>query len=335
MNTVVNTSVKSLNTFNIDAKSLAVVYLENEQDLYQLSLVKGQPFYILGEGSNTLFIEDKLPILIKPDFKGITITEDKEHFYVEAASGENWHNFVEMLVNKRINGLENLALIPGSVGAAPVQNIGAYGVELADYCLAVDWFDLASKQLRKINKEACCFGYRDSIFKNKLKNKGIITKVYFRFAKDWQANISYSGLDTLDKSATALDIFNKVIEIRQHKLPDPKILPNAGSFFKNPIISKKLLSDIQSEHAQVPSYPVDEYKVKVAAGWLIDKCGLKGYQQGDVGIHKNQALVLINYGNAKGKDVVALCDFVKQQVLNKFNIALEPEVRFVSSLGEV
>ncbi|MDO6445524.1 UDP-N-acetylmuramate dehydrogenase [Colwellia sp. 1_MG-2023] len=291
------------------------------------------PFYILGAGSNTLFTEATTTAILQPDFQGITVKDAGDSILISAQCGENWHTLVSFCVENNYYGIENLALIPGSVGAAPVQNIGAYGTELADVIDHVLWYEFASKTIKKLNRSACKFAYRDSIFKNQLAGKGLIVEVTIRLAKLWQANLTYRGLDELPSDATAKEVFNKVIAIRQAKLPDPEILPNAGSFFKNPVVDKQTFETLKVKYPNMPAYMQDNGKVKLAAGWLIEQSGLKGYSTGEVGVAETQALVLVNYASKNGQDIIHLAQYVQSQVLAKFDIFLQPEVRLLSSKG--
>ncbi len=326
-------SLQQNNSFHIQAISPAVYKLNSKSDLFELPDLDS--FYILGDGSNTLFVEDNAPIIIKPEFKGIKISETDDNFIVTICSGENWHDLVCFCVNRGIFGLENLALIPGSVGAAPVQNIGAYGVEFSDFCTSVSWFDFSNKKIKSIRSKDCHFAYRNSIFKQDLHNKGVIVEVVLSFSKKWQANLSYAGLNELGSNSTAKQVMEKVISLRNAKLPNPQKLPNAGSFFKNPIVSKQKLEQLTCIYPSMPFYSQPDGSAKLAAGWLIEQTGLKGYSVNNVGVHDKQALVLVNYDSNEGKYIVELAQFIQQQVLGKFGILLSPEVRMVTSKGEI
>ncbi len=330
-----NFPLQSLNSLNVPAITAEIFLPASVDELFDLTSDKTAKSYILGEGTNTLFCDVNAPTIIKPSFLGIEVTENDEHFCISAACAENWHNFVEFCLNQDIYGLENLALIPGSVGAAPVQNIGAYGVEVGDFIDRVTWFDFATQKLVDFTKIECEFGYRNSIFKQALSGKGIITHVHFLLPKKWQAVVNYQGLNELEPSATAQDIMAKVIQLRQIKLPDPKQLPNAGSFFKNPIVSESIFNDLQQQHKTMPFYRQANGSIKLAAGWLIEQSGLKGVRRGGVGVHDNQALVIVNYESSQGEDIVAFANFIQATVLKKFNIHLVPEVRFISCDGEI
>ncbi len=335
MNISQNYSLQASNSFNVNSTSPKVYFPSSVKELYQLVNVINPPFYILGEGSNTLFVESQAPVIVKPDIQGISVVEFSEHYEVTVGAGENWHQLVCFCLERQINGLENLALIPGSVGAAPVQNIGAYGVEFSDFCVKVEYFDFASATLQCLTAEQCQFSYRESIFKKSLQNRVIITHVTLSFSKKWQANLSYAGLDCLAKTSTAQEVMQQVIQLRQAKLPDPKLLPNAGSFFKNPVVSQAEFSRLIKAYPTLPNYPQSNGLVKLAAGWLIEQAGLKGFIHKAVGVHDKQALVLVNYNNGQGSDIVGLAKFVQQQVQDKFAIEITPEVRMISSQGEV
>lgn len=338
MHSNLNYSLQSSNSFNIKASCSHIYFPSTLADLQHLPdlAANNTPdnFYILGEGSNTLFVESQAPIIIQPKFIGIEVDEQDDHFIVTVGAAENWHHLVCFCLARGIYGLENLALIPGSVGAAPVQNIGAYGVEFADFCQQVQWYEFASKTLHSLTKQDCRFAYRDSIFKQERYNKGLITQVTFKFAKAWQANLSYAGLDKLAKNTTAQQVMEQVVALRMSKLPDPKQLPNAGSFFKNPLVTQKVFTQLQQQHSTIPYYPQANGDVKLAAGWLIEQTGLKGFRHQGVGVHQQQALVLVNYGSDFGSDIISLAKYIQRQVADKFSVLLAPEVRMVTEQGE-
>ncbi len=327
-------SLQEYNSFNVRAICPTIYFLESLTDLELLPDLTKCNFYILGDGSNTLFVNDQAPIIIKPDFKGVSISETTDNYIVRAGAGENWHELVCSCIAKGIFGLENLALIPGSVGAAPVQNIGAYGAELSNYCKQVKWFEFSTQTIKSLKNEDCLFSYRNSIFKQALYNKGIITEVEFHFPKVWQANLSYAGLHQLAKHSTAIEVMEKVVKMRQAKLPDPNELPNAGSFFKNPIVATSTYSKLKDFYPNMPAYPQASGKIKLAAGWLIEQSGLKGYCKNGVGVHEHQALVLVNYQSDNGADIVLLAKYIQQKILTKFDILISPEVRMVTEQGE-
>lgn len=334
MHSNINYPLQSSNSFNIKASCSRIYFPSSLAELQQLPDLSAENFYILGEGSNTLFAESKAPIIIQPKFTGIDITEENDHFIVTVGAAENWHNLVVFCLEKGIYGLENLALIPGCVGAAPVQNIGAYGVDFSDYCQDVHWFEFTSNTIKVLNKTDCLFAYRDSIFKQALYNKGLITQVTFNFPKQWQASLSYAGLDALAKDSDAQSVMDKVIALRNSKLPDPKKLPNAGSFFKNPVVSASMFTELKKHYPNIPNYPQQNGDVKLAAGWLIDQAGLKGFRYAGVGVHQQQALVLVNYDSESGTDLISLAKFIQRKIADKFSVSLNPEVRMITSQGE-
>ena len=319
------------NSFNVKAICPTIYFPKTVADLVQLPDLSDKVFYILGDGSNTLFVDYHAPVIIKPDFRGVTITETPNSYIVSVGAAENWHHLVCLCIEHGIYGLENLALIPGSVGAAPVQNIGAYGLELSTFCTQVKWFEFSRKKITVLNNKACNFSYRDSIFKQMLHNKGIITEVVFSLPKAWQANVSYAGLSDLGDTPSPKKIMDRVISLREAKLPNPQTLPNAGSFFKNPIVNEQQLKVLKHSYPKIPFYPQSKGLVKLAAGWLIEQAGLKGYREKGVGVHENQALVLVNYDSEHGEDLVTLAKYVQQQVLTKFDVLISPEVRMITN----
>ncbi|MCL1080004.1 UDP-N-acetylmuramate dehydrogenase [Parashewanella spongiae] len=290
---------------------------------------------VLGGGSNLVFTEDFNGVVIKIESTGITLTEDDDDYFLNIAAGESWPQLVESMVSKGINGLENLALIPGTVGAAPIQNIGAYGVEFEQVCDWVEFFNLETKTLHRLSAQDCQFSYRDSIFKKDLKNKTVILRVGLKLSKQWQPVLSYGPLKNLNsKTVTSKAIFNRVCEIRQSKLPDPSVIGNVGSFFKNPIVSNNDFQKLISQFPQLVSYPNDN-GIKLAAGWLIDHAGLKGHTIGKVGVHDSQALVLVNHGGATGKEIIQLASFIAERILTVFGVKLEVEPRLIGKNGEI
>lgn len=290
-------------------------------------------FYLLGEGSNTLFIDDQAPFVIRPKFMGKSITTLNNTVLLTVSCGENWHELVQYCVDSGYYGIENLALIPGSVGAAPVQNIGAYGVELSDVIHSVAWFDFAQQQIIELDHSACEFGYRDSIFKQSLQGKGVIIRVTLKLTTHFTPQLSYKGLGFVQENITAKDVMERVVAIRESKLPDPKELPNAGSFFKNPIVNKDKYQILLSKYPDMPAFKVNEGAYKLAAGWLIEQAGLKGYRDQGVGVHQHQALVLVNYQRVSGMRIIELASFVRKKVELTFDILLVPEVHIVNNLG--
>lgn len=326
-----NFSLKALNSLNVPAVTPEIFFPATIKELSEITPEIAAQSYILGEGTNTLFCQEHTPTIIKPSLMGIEVSQSKEGFQVTVACAENWHEFVLFCIDNAIYGLENLALIPGSVGAAPVQNIGAYGVEVGDFISRVSWFDFAQKKIVDLTQAECQFGYRDSIFKQALKGKGVITHVHFFLPKAWQAVDNYQGLSALTPPVSAQSIMAKVIELRQAKLPEPKQLPNAGSFFKNPIVNEDFFNSLQQQYSHMPFYRQPNGDIKLAAGWLIEQSGLKGFRQGGVGVHKNQALVIINYDSSCGQDIVAFSALVQEKVMAKFHIHLVPEVQFIGA----
>lgn len=327
--------LKLKNTFAVKATTAQFFTPKSISDLRALPDLNHQPFYILGGGSNTLFTETTAPLIIQPSFSGIKTEETDDYFHLTIGASESWPELVEYCITHNMYGLENLALIPGCAGAAPVQNIGAYGVELSDYCSEVHWFDFTTQTVSILSNADCQFGYRDSVFKNALHNQGLITHIKLSLPKYWQPKKSYQGLDILDEDASASEIMEKVIELRLMKLPDPIKLPNAGSFFKNPVVTEIQLAKLSEHYSNVPSYRQPSGLYKLAAAWLIDQAGLKGYEIYNVGVHKDQALVLVNYGSEKGQALVNLAIFVQNTVKQKFGITLQPEVRMVNAMGEI
>ena len=328
-------SLKSLNSFGYDAITPTIYFPQSIDELKQLAAHLPEHFYVLGEGSNTLFTEQIAPCIIKPEFHGITVDEDKTHYVITAGCNENWHQLVSFCNQNGYWGLENLALIPGSVGAAPIQNIGAYGVEIADVLESVTWFSFEDLQTQTLTKNQCQFGYRDSIFKNQLKDKGIIVEVKLKLTKQWQANKRYAGLNQLPDDVSADEIYHQVIKIRSEKLPDPKVIPNAGSFFKNPLVNSQEFVKLQKHYPDMPHYPQPSGKVKLAAGWLIEQAGYKGIARNGVGVHDKQALVLVNHGSESGQAILELANEIRQQVFAKFHVSLTPEVRMVDRSGYI
>ncbi len=299
--------------------------LDNHRDCF--------PFYIIGGGSNILFTKDYNGLILQPAIKGINILEENlENTVIEAGAGENWDEFVEWTVKRGLGGIENLSLIPGSVGSSPIQNIGAYGTEVREVVERVNYLDLKTLKMVSLPNRECNFGYRDSIFKNHLKNRTIITSVVFRLNRHPVFNTSYGNLQAeIDKhgSISLERIRNAVIEIRRSKLPDPAELGNAGSFFKNPVVESARAQAIREEYEEMPSFPVDESFTKIPAGWLIEQCGWKGKKTGNAGVHEKQALVLVNYGDATGREIADLAEKISRSVFSKFKIELETEVNII------
>lgn len=333
-----NYSLKNHNTFGINVFCRYFAELDNVNEIKQLLSDKKFikiPKLILGEGSNILFTKDFDGLVIYQTSNNISITdEDDEFCYVTADAGVIWHDFVMYCVDRNLGGIENLSLIPGKVGAAPIQNIGAYGQELKDVFHSLRGITLTDLNEIEMSSSDCQFGYRDSIFKRNLKNKLIITQVTLRLDKTPKLNTNYWAIKEemakLQKDElTIKDISRIVCQIRTSKLPDPKILGNAGSFFKNPEVDFKLYQRIKGKYSDAAGYNLPDGKVKVPAAWLIEKCGFKGKRFGNVGVHQKQALVIVNYGNASAEEIISLKDLIKKAVIEKFEIELEEEVNLV------
>lgn len=334
-----NHSLKSWNTFGIDQRANEIVCAENEQQLlkaWQVAKALHQPTLILGEGSNVLFLRDFDGTVIVNRIKGINVTEQPDAWHLHVGAGENWHQLVEYTLRQGMPGLENLALIPGCVGSSPIQNIGAYGVELQRVCEYVDCVELETGKTLRVSAAECRFGYRDSIFKHEYQDRVAIVAVGLRLPRQWQPVLTYGDLTGLDPATvTPQQVFDSVCHMRTTKLPDPKVNGNAGSFFKNPVVSASIAQVLLSHFPNAPHYPQADGNVKLAAGWLIDQCELKGVTIGGAAVHRQQALVLINANNATSDDVVKLAHHVREKVGEKFNVWLEPEVRFIGQTGEV
>ncbi len=333
-----NISLKPYNTFSIDAKAKHFAKFTNVDELSELLNAKPKaqnPKLILGGGSNILFTKDFDGIVLKNELHGIElIKEDNHHYYIKAAAGENWNGFVMHCIKHNYAGLENLSLIPGNVGAAPMQNIGAYGAELKDVFENLEAMNRKNFSIHVFTANDCAFGYRDSVFKTKYKDEFIILNVTFRLNKEPVFNTSYGVIEQeLEKmqvkELSIRAISQAVINIRTGKLPNPAEIGNAGSFFKNPIINKKQYDELKKIYADMPGYATDALHIKIAAAWLIEQCGWKGYHKGDAGVHAKQALVLVNYDNATGKEIYNLSEEIMHSVKKKFNIELEREVNVV------
>ncbi len=333
-----NYSLKSLNTFgiNVDAKYFTEVASINEIGETSGFIRSGQMNHlILGGGSNILFTKNFDGIVLKISLRGIELVkEDADHYYVKAMAGENWDEFVDYCVAHNYAGLENLSLIPGTVGASPIQNIGAYGAEIKDTFHELEMLDLETGKIIVMKPEECRFEYRNSIFKNELKGRIIILSVTFRLSKTPSLLTDYGAIkDELVKMGikkpTIQNIREAVISIRQSKLPDPNEIGNAGSFFKNPSVTAFVHSDLKNRYPNLVSFPQKDGTYKLAAGWLIEQCGWKGRRAGDAGVHEKQALVIVNYRNAGGNEILDFSEKIKQSVLDKFGVALEREVNVV------
>jgi UDP-N-acetylmuramate dehydrogenase len=333
-----NYSLKNHNTFHLDVYAKKCVILENTDELKMLDQVIGNDkFLILGGGSNVLFVNDFDGVIIKNEIKGIEIIDESEEFVnVKIKSGENWHEIVMWSIKNNWNGIENLALIPGTVGAAPVQNIGAYGVEIKDVLQSVSIYNFETKKIEVLNNDQCKFSYRNSIFKNELKGKLYILEVVLQLRK--KNHVYHTSYGTINaelekrniKEINPQIIAEIVMDIRKSKLPDPEKIGNAGSFFKNPEVSKNKYLDLKNRYSDIVAYPVENGNYKLAAGWMIDHCGLKGYEYRGAAVHDKQALVLVNKNNASGKDILELAKIIIQKVFDKFAVKLEPEVNIIS-----
>ena len=332
-----NFSLKNYNTFGIEAKAKEFVSVHSSDEL--IEILQQRPAskkFILGGGSNMLLTQDVDALVIHLDLKGKKIIDENDDFvWVESQAGENWHEFVLWTIDQNFGGLENLSLIPGNVGTTPIQNIGAYGVEIKDTFVLCEAIHIETQELLVFTNEKCKFGYRESIFKNEIKDEFVITSVVFKLTKrNHKLNTSYGAIEAeLEKqhikNPSLKDVSNAVIAIRQSKLPDPKELGNSGSFFKNPVILKSDFEKIQQKFPDMPHYLVTETEVKVPAGWLIEQAGFKGKRFGDAGIHKNQALVLVNYGNATGQEILEVSKNIQKTILDTYGIAIEAEVNII------
>lgn len=324
-------SLKNYNSFGIEVETEFFAAISNEAELIEVLKSNGnKPFRVLGGGSNVLLTEDYKGLTLVMQNKGISILEETaSHVLIEVQAGENWHELVLWALENDFGGIENLALIPGSVGAAPIQNIGAYGVELSSVFHRCKALDLESLSFNEFDKAACEFGYRSSVFKTHLKGKAIITRVQFKLSKkNHQTHTQYGTLQASlqGKEISIQNIAASVIAIRKSKLPDPAQIGNSGSFFKNPVIPVNQFKQLQENYPEIPHYPDTAEKIKIPAGWLIEKLGYKGKRFGDAGVHEKQALVLVNYGNAKGVELLNLAQQIQEQVLQNFGIQLEVEV---------
>lgn len=332
-----NKSLKKFNTFGIDASARYFAEcstIDQMQEVLTESKFLNTRKLILGGGSNLLFTKNFDGIIIKNNLRGIElINEDENFYYVRSAGGEVWHEFVMYCIDHNFAGLENLSLIPGNAGASPMQNIGAYGVEVKDSFYELEAFHMEEKKLRKFNNAECKFGYRESVFKRELKDQFIITSVTYKLSKIPHYNTSYGAiekeLEAMGVKEPSIQAISKAVcNIRSSKLPDPKVIGNAGSFFKNPVVSTEQFNKLKAEFPEIVSYPSgDAYKL--AAGWMIEQCGWKGKTFGDAGVHKLQALVLVNYGNAKGNEIFDLSQKIMDSVKEKFGVELEREVNII------
>ncbi|WP_139957838.1 UDP-N-acetylmuramate dehydrogenase [Flavicella sediminum] len=327
-----NISLKAFNTFGIDVLAKKYISVQTKEELVEV-VSEEKELFVLSGGSNLLLTKDIESLVVHLNTKGIqTILISENEVLVKVAAGENWHDFVLWCVAQNFGGLENLSLIPGNVGTCPIQNIGAYGVEVKDTISEVEAIEIATGTTKIFSNEACEFGYRNSVFKNQLKGQYILTSISFKLTRNsHQLHASYGAIQEQLKengidSPSIKDISNAVIAIRNSKLPNPKEIGNSGSFFKNPVIPTTQFKKIQEIHTNMPFYKVSETEIKVPAGWLIEQCGFKGKRFGNTGSHTKQALVLVNYGNATGKEVYKLAKHIQNTVAQKFDVSLEIEV---------
>lgn len=330
------TCLTHLNTFGITSEAENFFELTTESELKALlsQLSSSKDYFILGGGSNVVLGRHIQKLIIHNQLKGIKILTEQQTsdaVFIQAAAGEVWHDFVAYCISHGWFGLENLALIPGTVGASPVQNIGAYGKEVKDYIFAVNTIHLRTGEYKTFSNTECCFAYRDSIFKHQARDY-LILSVVFRFPTQWQAALNYADLrhqPQLNEHSSAQDIFDAVVSIRRHKLPDPKVQGNAGSFFKNPIVSAEKYHHLKHNYPELVAYLQENGDYKLAAGWLIDQCGWKGKTVGKVGVHDRQALVLVNKGGATAQDIKELATAIQDNVWEKYGVQIEPEPIFV------
>ncbi len=340
MNIEKNISLKSYNSFGIDVKAAEMYKITSEQELLEaLSIINPstpQDLLVLGGGSNILLLNDLSIPIIKNEIKGINIVEvNEEYALVTSGAGELWHDLVLFTLDKNLSGLENLSLIPGSVGASPMQNIGAYGVEVKDTFYSLSAISILDRSKKVFHNDDCEFGYRESVFKKRLKGQYIITEVTFKLSKKHILKIDYGAIkEVLENNnnlvtASIKDVSEAVVSIRKSKLPDPKTIGNAGSFFKNPEVELVTFENLKTQFPSIIGYPIGDNKMKLAAGWLIENCGWKGYREKDAGVHSKQALVLVNYDKASGKNIFSLSEKIIKSVHEKFNILLEREVNII------
>jgi len=332
------TDLQAYNTFGISVSATRFVEissLEHLQSLYKNEDFNNKQYLILGGGSNILFTKDYEGLILKNNLKGISLVNETENYvWVKVAAGELWHPFVLYCVERNWGGIENLSLIPGTVGAAPIQNIGAYGVELKETFESLEAINMHNGQTETFTNEQCNFGYRESIFKHDLKGEYFISSVTFKLNKKPVLNATYGDIQNLldskqIKVPTIKDVSDAVIDIRRSKLPDPAQIGNAGSFFKNPIISKAQFESLKLNHPEIKSFPAPDAKVKIPAAWFIEKAGWKGKRIGDIGVHEKQALVLVNYGGGKGEDILKLANEIIDSIKTEFNVTLIPEVNIL------
>ncbi len=332
-----NISLKNLNSFGFDVSAEYFITAKSNDDLHQAiewANSRSLPIFILGGGSNIVLTKNIQGLVINVDTRGIVLCSESEHS-VELAvqAGEPWHDFVDYCIAHHYFGIENLSLIPGKLGAAPIQNIGAYGVEFSDFFITLNAINLSTGESVQLDKSDCMFAYRNSIFKQALKNTYLITEVRLRLAKRFVANTRYGNIkqlleESVDGTPSARELSNVICQLRRSKLPDPRQLGNAGSFFTNPIVPRHQFEQLHDQYPNIVGFSVDEQHCKLAAGWLIEQCGWKGFRDARVGVHAQQALVLINHTEGCGNDIIALADKIRQSVLDTFSVtlAIEPLV---------
>jgi UDP-N-acetylmuramate dehydrogenase len=329
-----NISLRQYNTFGIEALARHFAVITSVEDIEEASGLQYNQLLILGGGSNLLLTKDLDGLVLKINIRGITkVTETESSVILKVGAGENWHQFVESCIEANLGGVENLSLIPGNTGASPMQNIGAYGVEIKDVFQELEAYDLQEKVVRKFSRSECEFGYRESAFKHRYRNRFVILNVSLRLSRQPVFNISYGAIaDELEKmgvtTLTLRAVSQAVINIRRSKLPDPSVIGNAGSFFKNPVVSPAKFEELKVQFPAIPHYPAGA-DVKLAAGWLVEQCGWKGFRRGDAGCHAKQALVLVNYGDAKGNEILILSNEIIDSVQARFGVLLEREVNII------
>jgi UDP-N-acetylmuramate dehydrogenase len=340
MKQIANASLKHLNSFSVEARAGQLLVLESEHDLQSFTdrfRFDPQRDVILGGGTNVLFVGDVAGSVILNHVTGRKIIKDSDNaVLVEACGGENWHQLVLWSLEQGLSGIENLSLIPGLTGAAPIQNIGAYGVELADVFNSLQALDLKTGELREFDRSDCQFTYRGSRFKSTDAGRFLITRIRLRLQREFTPRLAYSGLGEELQSmgielATAKQVSDAVIRIRQRKLPDPEITGNAGSFFKNPVVGSAVANLLKKDFSELPVYAVENGKVKLSAAWMIEQCGWKGHREGDAGVSEQHALVLVNHGNASGRQLLDLANAIGESVKSRFGIDLKPEPKIIQS----
>jgi UDP-N-acetylmuramate dehydrogenase len=330
-----NVSLKNFNTFGFDVTAKSYIYIDSVSELKEI-VAENQNLFILGGGSNIVLTKDLTDLVVHLGIKGkeIITQQDTNNVLVKAQAGENWHEFVQWTIQQGFGGLENLSLIPGNVGTTPIQNIGAYGVEIKDTFYCCEALNRNTLEMETFSNEDCQFDYRESVFKNHLKNQYIIVSVSFKLTtNNHQLKTTYGAIETeIQKNniqnPSLQDISNAVIAIRESKLPNPKFLGNSGSFFKNPIVNRMKFEQLKTLYTDFPFYEISNSEVKIPAGWLIEQTGFKGKRFGDAGVHEKQALVLVNYGAASGEEILALATKIQEGVFHKFGIKIEQEVTY-------